>query len=397
MSTENPVIVMTGGGTGGHITPILALAEEVKKLNPAAQIIYIGEKGGKFDELTAGHPAIDQSFSVSAGKFRRYHGESWLHRLVDIKTNALNARDMFRFLAGTLQAQKVLKQAKPDLVFQKGGFVGVPVSLAASRLKIPIVTHDSDAVPGLANRIVSRWAVLHATAYPPDFYSYPVAKTLHVGVLVSSQYTPVSPEMLREAKLKLSLDPDEPLLLVTGGSTGAESINKALVHSVATLLQNHSTLQIMHQVGKGKTAVYGNFTHERLKVVEFMNPMVDYTTAADIIVTRAGANTMAEFGVQGKACIVVPAKHLTGGHQVENARLLTEQGSAVVVQEDELYDSQHGLLSAITHLLIDPKKCQQLAGNLQKQTIPDAAHRLATALLEQLKPQESNETPQTKA
>jgi UDP-N-acetylglucosamine--N-acetylmuramyl-(pentapeptide) pyrophosphoryl-undecaprenol N-acetylglucosamine transferase len=396
MSAEKPVIVMTGGGTGGHITPILALAEEVKALDPRVTVVYIGEKGGKFDELTKGHPAIDQTFAISAGKLRRYHGESWLRRMLDIKTNLLNFRDIFRFLAGVRQAKRILQEVKPELVFQKGGFVGVPVSIAASRRHIPIVTHDSDTLPGLANRIVGRWAVLHATGYPAEFYTYPKDKMLHVGVLVSKAYQAVSPELQRESKLKLGLNPDEPLILITGGSSGAGTINKAVLHSIATLLQNHSTVQIIHQVGKGKADVYKGFTHERLKVLEFLNPMVDYTTAADIIVTRAGANAMAEFGVQGKACIVVPAAHLTGGHQLTNGKLLEEKGAAIIVPEDELYDSQHGLFAAITKLLIDPKLRQQLGRNLQAQTIPNAAHRLAVALLEQTKLQ-NHETTQTKA
>lgn len=396
MSENKPVIVMTGGGTGGHITPILALAEEVKRLNPQVTIVYIGERGGKFSELTANHPSIDQSFSVSAGKFRRYHGESWLRRLLDVKTNLLNVRDVFLFMRGIVQSRSVLKKVKPDIIFQKGGFVGVPVSFAASRLKIPIVTHDSDTVPGLANRIVGRWAVLHATAYPTSNYSYPHDKALQVGVLVSSQYKQVTPEIARESKLRLTLNPEEPVLLVTGGSSGSDTINKAFVRGVATLLQNHATLQIIHQVGKGKTAVYGGFSHPRLKIVEFMNPMAMYTAAADIVITRAGANALAELGVQGKACIVVPGKHLTGGHQTKNAALLAEQGAAIVVSEDELYDSQHGLLSAVQHLLIEPKKCQSLAQKLQELTISDASHRLAVALLDCIKKDDTDAT-QSKA
>lgn len=378
-------IVLTGGGTGGHITPILALAQELKALNPEVEIIYIGEKESKFSELTDRHPAIDETYSISAGKLRRYHGESWLRRLIDIKTNLLNVRDFFRFLRGLIQAKQLLKSIKPDLVFQKGGFVGVPVGIIAGRQHIPLITHDSDIVPGLANRLVSRWAVLHATAMPAEYYTYPPSKVVQVGVLVDRAYQPVTPDTQREYKLKLSLRPDSPLLLVTGGSSGSKAINKALRHSIATLLQNLATLEIIHQTGKGKAEEYGNFTHERLKVVEFMNPMTDYSGAADIIVTRAGANALAEFGVQGKACIVVPHPHLTDGHQVKNAEVLAEKGAVKVVEEGMLYDSQHGLFAAVTSLLINEKERQLLAKTLHEQTIPDAAHRLAVLLLEQAK------------
>ncbi len=379
-------ILLTGGGTGGHITPILALAQEIKALQPEATIVYVGEKGGQFRELIEDHKDIDEVYSISAGKLRRYYGESWLRRVLDVKTNVLNFWDFFRFVMGSFQAYRLLGRLKPDIVFQKGGFVGVPVGLAAASRHIPLVTHDSDIVPGLANRLVSRWAVMHATAMPAEYYpEYPPAKVAQVGVLVDRAYHPITPDMQKECKLKLRLRPDAPLLLITGGSSGSVSINKAVKQSIATLLQNHSSLQVIHQTGKGKADIYGGFTHERLKVLEFMNPMPDYTGAADIIVTRAGANALAEFGVQGKACIVVPSPHLTGGHQTKNAAVLEEKGAVKLVQEDKLLDSQHGLFAAVTSLLVSESKRQELAYRLHEQTIPDAAHKLAVLLLDQVK------------
>jgi UDP-N-acetylglucosamine--N-acetylmuramyl-(pentapeptide) pyrophosphoryl-undecaprenol N-acetylglucosamine transferase len=181
-------IVLTGGGTGGHITPILALAHELKRLNPDAYITYIGEQGGKFAELTAGNPDIDEIRAVYAGKFRRYHGESWLQRLFDFKTNLFNLRDLFYFAIGTLQALIVIKRLKPDVVFLKGGFVGVPIGLATAFWRVPFVTHDSDALPGLANRLVARWARYHATGMPAEYYPYPRKSVRHVGVLVSDRH-----------------------------------------------------------------------------------------------------------------------------------------------------------------------------------------------------------------
>lgn len=384
-TSKKLTILLTGGGTGGHITPILAVAHEIKTQNSEAKVIYIGERGGKFAELTNEHKAIDETFAVSAGKLRRYHGESWLRRLFDVKTNLLNLRDLFRFGWGILQAWRLLGKIKPDVVFQKGGFVGVPVGLAAAMRHIPIVTHDSDAIPGLANRMVSRWARVHATALPAEHYPYPSAKVLPVGVLVEHNYQPVTEEAQREFKLRLVLRPDAPLLLVTGGSSGAERINKAVVEIANELLINHPDLQIIHQAGKGKTGVYGDYKHERLHVLEFLNPMYQYMGAADLVVCRASANTLAELGVQGKAAIVIPSEVLTGGHQIKNAKILEEQGAAAVVYEDKMYDLQHGLLPTIERLLIDKTKRDNLAHTLQTQTIPDAAHRLAMLLLEQAK------------
>ncbi len=376
-------ILLSGGGTGGHITPILALAHELKQLQPACKTVYVGERHGKFSQLTADSAVIDEQFAVFAGKFRRYHGEAWPRRLLDVKTNLKNARDALFVAIGFLQSMRLLGRVKPDLVFLKGGYAGVPIGLAAAVRRIPIVTHDSDALPGLANRLISRWARIHATALPAEYYPYLAEKVRPVGVLVEPSYRPVDSRLQREYKEQLNLPSAQPLLLITGGSSGAQRINKEFVSIVAELLQKKPQLQVIHQVGQGKAGIYGEYSHERLRVLEFMTPMHVYTGAADLIVTRAGANALAEFGVQGKACLVVPNPDLTGGHQTKNAEYLKEQGTAVVLEEGELYDLQHGLLASIETLLADEAKRRELGAKLQRATIPDAAQKLAVILLEQ--------------
>lgn len=376
-------ILLSGGGTGGHITPILALAHELKQLQPDCKTVYVGERHGKFSRLTADSAVIDEQFAVFAGKFRRYHGESWLRRLFDAKTNLKNGRDALYVIIGFLQSMRLLGRAKPDVVFLKGGYAGVPIGLAAAARRIPIVTHDSDALPGLANRLISRWARIHATALPAEYYPYLAGKIRPVGVLVEPSYKPVDSRLQREYKEQLHLPTDQPLLLITGGSSGAQRINKAFVSMVAELLQKQPQLQVIHQAGQGKAGIYGEYKHDRLRVLEFMTPMYVYTGAADLIVTRAGANALAEFGIQGKACVVVPNPDLTGGHQTKNAEYLQEQGTAVVLEESKLYDLQHGLLANIEALLADDAKRQELGAKLQRATTPDAARKLAVILLEQ--------------
>jgi UDP-N-acetylglucosamine--N-acetylmuramyl-(pentapeptide) pyrophosphoryl-undecaprenol N-acetylglucosamine transferase len=376
-------VLLTGGGTGGHITPILAVAHELKQLAPDIKVIYVGERHGKFRALTQGHASIDASYSVLAGKFRRYHGEAWLARLLDIKTNILNLRDVFYVLFGIIQAWFLLGKIRPDIVFLKGGFVGVPIGLAAAARHIPIVTHDSDVLPGLANRLVSRWARLHATALPATYYPYLKSKVRPVGVLVEHAYQPVSKGMQAEYKQQLGLSPNAPLLLITGGSSGAERVNKAIVRIIDDLLKHQPDLQVIHQVGQGKASAYGTYVHPRLQVIEFMKPMYQYSGAADIIVTRAGATHLAEFGTQSKACIVVPNPYLTGGHQLKNANRLAEHDAALVITENDLSDEQNGLLTTIEKLLKDKNKQQLLAKNLRSLTPQDAARELAMILLGQ--------------
>ncbi len=375
-------IILTGGGSGGHITPLLAVAHELKKLEPRSRIIYVGERHGKFAHLTKGQTDIDEIHTVFAGKFRRYHGESWLTRVTAVKTNLLNLRDAVFVGIGFLQSLALLRRLKPNVILLKGGYVGVPIGLAAVVGKRPFVTHDSDALPGLANRLVSRWARVHATGMPAEYYNYPRNTVRHIGVLVVEDYRPVTPPMQKQYRIDLGVSPASKVLLITGGSLGARSLNLAMVKIAPELLQQFSDLHIIHQVGKGNSKTYGEYTHHRLQVLEFLKPLATYTGAADIVVTRAGANTLAELGVQGKACIVVPNPLLTGGHQLKNAEYLSQHKAVEVVDEAKVNRNPEFLQTAIQELLQDSLKRQALGATLRKLTVPDAAQRLALILLE---------------
>ena len=374
--------MLSGGGTGGHITPILAVAHELKQQDPSVRIVYIGERNGKFAELLHDNRDIEEVRTIFAGKFRRFHGESWLKRLFDVRTNLLNIRDLFLFAAGFIQSIWLIKRLKPDIVFLKGGFVGVPVGLSSALWHTPFVTHDSDALPGLANRIVARWARYHATGMPAEFYPYPKDSVVHVGVLVANAYQHVTPQLQVEYRQQIGIPLEAEVLLVTGGSLGAAAINQAVRLIAPSLLEHDPKLHIVHQVGKGKQGAYAGFTHERLHVLEFLQPMYAYTGASDVVVARAGANTIAELGVQGRAVILVPNPHLTGGHQTKNADHLAAKNAVKVVTEVELEPDGHALQAAITDLLTDSTERLTLGQTLQSITIPDAAQKLATLLLE---------------
>jgi UDP-N-acetylglucosamine--N-acetylmuramyl-(pentapeptide) pyrophosphoryl-undecaprenol N-acetylglucosamine transferase len=373
--------VLTGGGTGGHITPIIAVAHALKDLEPGCHITYVGERGGVFVDLVRDSGVIDDTRAIWAGKFRRYHGESLVRRLLDVRTNFFNLRDGIRIGLGIVQSWFLLKKLKPDVILLKGGFVGVPIGLAAARLGVPFVTHDSDAIPGLANRIVGKWAACHAVALPPEKYKYPAIKTVQVGVLVGPQFVPVTDELQCDYKQQLTLPVEAPLVLITGGSTGAQRLNAAVTRVIDGLLANYPELRVIHQTGKGKADVYGPYRHERLHVVEFMNPMHVYTGAADIVVARGSANTIAELGVQGRAVIVVPNPLLTEGHQLKNAAALVEAGAALCISETAQATNEQELETAIRDLLDHPEKRQAMAARLRNITIVDAAQKLAGVLV----------------
>lgn len=373
--------MLTGGGSGGHIRPLLAVAAELKSLQPDCQVICVGDRGGNFAHLTQQHASVDQIHSIFAGKFRRYHGESWLRQLIDIRTVLLNIRDILYLVVGLLQSVFLLLRVRPAVVFLKGGFVGVPVGLAAALLRIPVVTHDSDALPGLANRIVSRWANVHATGMPAEFYPYNAAKIRHVGVLVSRDYVPVSSGLKQQYRADLQLNDAAKVLLITGGSLGSRNLNSVVRAVADKLLTRDSSLIIIHQVGHGNTDVYDGYKHERLQVLEFLDGMHRYSGASDLIVGRAGANTIAEFGVQAKACIVVPSPFLAGGHQLKNGEFLRSKQAAIVLDESKLLQNPELLQQQITRLLADDYERQLLADRLAGLAMPDAARSLAQILI----------------
>lgn len=339
----------------------------------------MGERGSRFKSMTQGQAIFDQQYQVCAGKFRRYNGESWVQRLLDVKTNFLNLRDAVFVVLGVIESWFLLRKLRPDVILLKGGFVGVPIGLAA-RKTVPIVTHDSDAVPGLANRLVSRWAVVHATGMPAEYYQYPEGKIEHVGVLVSDNYRHVTKSLSDKYRKQLDLPLDAEILMITGGSLGSQVINKAVAAMVPSLLQSNPLLRVIHQVGRGNTEVYNGFSNDRLEVHDLIpyDDLYKYTGAADVIITRAGANTMAEFGLQGKACIVVPNPLLTGGHQLKNAAFLAQRQAAVILEENELSSE---LATSVVSLLENAGQRQKLGQQLHDITIPNAAQKLAKILI----------------
>lgn len=368
----------------------MAVADALKHERPDCRIIYIGQRGDSLADIPAAHGAIDDVRVVSAGKLRRYHGEGW-RQLLDLKTMRLNLRDGLRVLTGCWQAYRILGEVKPEIIFIKGGFVGVPVGLAAALRHVPYVTHDSDAVPGLANRLIARWARTHTVALPKEMYQYPPHKTVTVGVPVGEVYRPVDTGLQAAYRHEAGLDVYKQILVVTGGGLGAQRLNTALITIAPQLLTDFPGLAIVHTAGRAnEVAVREGYDSvipveevARIKVLGFTNELYRYTGAADLVVMRAGATAIAECAVQGKAVILAPNPYLTAGHQLKNAQALADQDAVEVVSETTLTDEPAALLQQVSRLLRSPARRRQLETHLQELAHPDSAQELAMVLLKE--------------
>lgn len=332
---------------------------------------------------------IDAVYTVAAGKFRRYYGEG-LRQLLDVRTMALNMRDGLRIMHGIIQSRKLIKKLQPAVVFSRGGYVSVPVALGARARGVPYITHDSDAIPSLANRLIAKQAARNAVALPANVYPYNQAKTVTVGVPVRAEYVRVTPQLQATYRQQLGIDQTAKVVFAIGGGLGATRINDALLACITQLFSDNPGLVLIHQAGQAHEVVlqqaYAALLTEdqmsRVKVFGYMDDVYLYGGAADVVVTRAGASSIADFAVQGKACIIVPSPFLTGGHQLKNAQFLKDQHAAEVLDERAMQQSPKLLGGLITELLGDAARCEQLGSRLTAFGHRDSAAELANLIFE---------------
>jgi len=384
-------VILTGGGSGGHITPLMAVAAELKRQQPSVRLVYVGQKGDGLADIPANDPNIDEVFLVRAGKFRRYHGEG-LRQLLDVKTLALNIRDACYVLAGIWQSYRLMAKLKPRIVFSRGGFVSVPVALGAALNRVPYITHDSDSIPSLSNRMIARWARLHAVALPAEVYPYPAAKTVTTGIPLNKNFVPLNAKLQADYREEIDVPKNCKLLFVIGGGLGAQRVNNAVAEAIPHLLSEFEDLYVVQSTGRANEAQVAEFYEQnlsgeeqgRVRVYGFINEVYRFSGAADLVITRAGATNLAEFAVQGKACIVIPSGFLVGGHQLKNAQYLADQQAAVVINEDDLAADPNRLAKQVSQLLKDDKQRDRLGRELAKFAKPDAASDIAKLILEQI-------------
>ena len=319
-------IILTGGGTAGHVTPNLALIPNLKERD--WEILYIGSYTGIEKQLIE-NAGIEYR-GISSGKLRRYF--DWK-----------NFTDPFKVIKGYFQSRKIIKEFKPDIVFSKGGFVAVPVTMAAAHKKVPVVAHESDMTPGLANKLSAPYASRICCNFPETLKYLPKEKAVLTG-------TPIREEILtgnREKGLKIcGFNGEKPVLLIIGGSLGSVKVNNA-VRSVLDKLNDQ--FDIIHICGKGNVdeSLLNRAGYVQFEYVD--KELRDLFAASDLLISRAGANAICEILALKKPNLLIPLSQAASrGDQILNAESFEKQGYSMVLKEEDLNDES--LLKAVKKL-----------------------------------------------
>ena len=328
-------IVLTGGGTAGHVTPNLALIPELKKAG--YNVIYISTEKG-MERALVEKTGVEYHY-VSTGKLRRYLSKD-------------NFTDMFKVVKGIAEAKKLIKGLKPDIVFSKGGFVAVPVVLGAKFNGVPVIAHESDMTPGLANKIAMPFAKKVCTTFP-ETVKYIGKKGIHTGTPIRKELFEGSAEKGRKL---CGFDNQKPVIMMMGGSLGSQKINKVLRYILPEITKD---FQLVHICGKGNVDQSINITG--YKQFEYLSEELPHVMAcADMVISRAGSNSISEFLALKKPALLIPlSAKASRGDQILNAQSFEKQGYSLVLKEEDmtpesllksvkdLYSSKDSLISAM--------------------------------------------------
>ena len=319
-------IVLTGGGTAGHVTPNIAMIPRLKELG--YKISYIGSYDGIEKKLIE---ELDiPYYGISSGKLRRYF---------DVK----NFTDPFKVMKGLFEAKKLMKQLKPDVVFSKGGFVTVPVVIAASRKKIPTFIHESDMTPGLANKLSIPFATKVCCNFPETVSHLPADKAVLTGTPIRQELLTGNPEKALEFT---GFTPAKPVILIIGGSLGAAAVNDAVRAILPELLKE---FQVIHLCGKDKLDESLKGTKGYVQYEYIKKELADLFALSSIVISRAGANAICELSALNKPNLLIPlSARASRGDQILNARSFERLGYSKVLEEEEI--TNEVLLDAIHDL-----------------------------------------------
>jgi UDP-N-acetylglucosamine--N-acetylmuramyl-(pentapeptide) pyrophosphoryl-undecaprenol N-acetylglucosamine transferase len=347
-------VVITGGGTGGHIYPATAILEKIKKIEPSSEFLYIGT-----------HNRMEKDLVPKMGI--RY--EAIKMTGISRKINLQNIRTFFYLFFGILKSRRILKKFNPDVVVGTGGYVTVPVIYAASKLKIPTFIHEQNATVGMANRFLSKYATKIGVSFEDTLKDFPKDKVFFSGNPRAEQVY----HYQGSGKTAYGFSKDKKLVLVVSGSLGARVINESIYNNLEEISKKDYEMLFVtgnefYEEIKNNLRKYDN-----IKVVPFID-LAQILKDVDLMVTRAGATTISEINAIGIASIMIPSPNVVDDHQVKNARNLEKHGAAVVILEDELTGEK--LINEIDRIINNSDILQKMRENSFRLGVRDSALRI---------------------
>ncbi|MEO2127935.1 MAG: undecaprenyldiphospho-muramoylpentapeptide beta-N-acetylglucosaminyltransferase [Christiangramia sp.] len=349
-------VILSGGGTGGHIYPAIAIADELKKRHPDAQFLFVGAKD-----------RMEMEKIPQAG----YDIEGLWISGIDRKLSLRNLVFPFKLMSSLSKSRKIINKFQPDVVIGTGGFASGPLLRVAISKGIPTLIQEQNSIPGITNRILGKYADTICAAYEQVKSVFPAEKTIITGNPVRQDLLKV--EQNREEGLKhFQLDPAKKTVLVLGGSLGARRINK-LIEMHLTAFRNEQ-IQLVWQTGKLYYEEYKKYDSQNVRVCEFLNRMDLAYAAADVIISRAGAGSVSELCIVGKPVLFIPSPNVAENHQAKNAMAIADRDAALVITEDELNERFE---LCFFSLLKDETRLKRFSENIKKLALPNATTAIA--------------------
>jgi len=382
--------LFTGGGTGGHVYPNVAIYEALKEKYPDAEFLYVGTRKGSEAAII---PALSQPM-----EFVHVPARGLPQRLRSLRTLLALAA----IFLGAVKSFIILLRFKPDVIIGSGGYAAAPVLLAAALLKKSAFIHEQNAVPGRLNLFVARFATRIGVAFPSTASFFPAAKVFHAGYPLRRAIRTAAADENRQGREKLGIPPNSRVLFIFSGSLGARTVNRAVTEAMPRLLSIPNLFVVM-STGKAYSSAYkayddtvGRLEHQglppqidgRLLVREYFDQIAEVYDVSDLVVSRSGAGTIQELTAKGLPAILVPKIDLPGDHQVLNAREMEKAGGARVLYEEvggtrrpvEIVLAADALVAAVGELIADPGQLASMRGNLLAMERPDSTARILEAL-----------------
>jgi UDP-N-acetylglucosamine--N-acetylmuramyl-(pentapeptide) pyrophosphoryl-undecaprenol N-acetylglucosamine transferase len=369
---KQPRVIISGGGTGGHIFPAITIANTIKERYPDAEILFVGATG-----------RMEMEKVPAAG-----------YKIIGMEISGLNRKNIFKNIAivwkfrkSLIKAKRILKVFRPDVVIGVGGYASGPVLYKANALKIPTLIQEQNSYAGVTNKFLSKKASVVCVAYEGMERFFPKSKIVMTG-------NPCRQELLsgtitkEEANKEFNLDPDKKTILFIGGSLGSKMMNKSIFSGIDELAK--SNVQLLWQCGKPYSfemnmdlSSKGN--PENIHIHEFISRMDLAYKAADLVISRAGASSISELSLLGKPVILVPSPNVSEDHQTKNAMALVNKNAAILIRDDEAIKK---LVPVALDLIQDKEKLNALSGNILKMAQPDSANRIVDKVIKLIKDNE---------